>query len=194
MTNISELKNLFYDCEQRINQLKRYQRQLEELDITGFEKEAKEIKKHIKDPNSTDIVNTLLHLLIKKINEKNRVKTEKQSSLDTVNEGINNLLIKNKEINVEDIKTALINDNLAEALDLLKNKQTSYDNFIKLQEESKEVDLKIKKLTKRVADGELDSDAFKQARDDLEIERKEIEEKLWKIRNKLFRETYEKPF
>ena len=53
---------------------------------------------------------------------------------------------------------------------------------------------KTTNLTSRVADGEVDSESYKRALDDLESQKKELEEKIWKIRNELYKDDYEKPF
>jgi hypothetical protein len=193
MTTITELENIVHYYEHRIEQLKEYSKELEVLDSTGFDNETNEIKKHLKDPKSVDLVRKLMYTLKQKISEKIIIK-ENQISQNTIEEGIRNLIIKNKNIYIEDIKLALTNKNFNEALKLLKDRQTSYNNFLKLIEEEKEADLKIKKLTKRVANGDLDSDSFKKARDDIDHEKKDIAEQLWTLRTKLFKEDYEKPF
>jgi hypothetical protein len=54
--------------------------------------------------------------------------------------------------------------------------------------------MKIRQLTDRLADGKIDSEAYKRASNDLEQQKSELEEKIWKLRNDLFKDDYEKPF
>jgi len=97
----------------------------------------------------------------------------------------------------EDIEKLVRNNNmelLDKASELLSEREKQCEKFLRLQRDFEKVNEKIKKLTERFSKGEADSEAFKTARDDLEREKKEIEEQLWKLRSKLFKEDYEKPF
>jgi hypothetical protein len=72
--------------------------------------------------------------------------------------------------------------------------QKPIERFNSLKNELIIVNKKIDSLTDKLTKGEISSDAFTKANDNLERKRKEIEEKLWKLRNMLFKEEYEKPF
>lgn len=76
----------------------------------------------------------------------------------------------------------------------LKNNQTQEEKYNILKENLKTVNNKIKTLTDKLTNGEISSQAFTKANDNLEKDKKEIEEELWKLRNELFKDDYEKPF
>jgi len=77
---------------------------------------------------------------------------------------------------------------------LLHKKEKQYESYTDLQRQLEELKAKITRLTVRVAEGEVDSDSYKRALDDLESQKRTLEEELWKLRNKLFKDEYEKPF
>ena len=77
---------------------------------------------------------------------------------------------------------------------MLKSREDQYQTFMKTQDSLKDINVKIDSLAKRVADGTIQSGAYKKARNNLEREKKDFEEEYWKLRNDLFREEYEKPF
>lgn len=76
---------------------------------------------------------------------------------------------------------------------ILKN-QTSEEKYNSLKEDLKTVNDKIRTLTDRLTKDTISSDAYKTAIDNLEKEKKDIEEELWQLRNELFKDDYEKPF
>jgi len=110
---------------------------------------------------------------------------------------INLLKDKQPSIIASDIRM-MIKDldeiSLNKAEKLLDEREKQYEKFIELQNRTRETEKRIKTLTMQLTDKEITSDAFTKARDDLEREKKEIEEELWKLRSKLFEEEYEKPF
>lgn len=72
--------------------------------------------------------------------------------------------------------------------------QTSEEKYDSLKEKLKIVNDKIRTLTDKLIKDTISGDAYKTAIDNLEKEKKEIEEELWKLRNILFKDDYEKPF
>jgi hypothetical protein len=95
---------------------------------------------------------------------------------------------------LDDIKTLILDEKNEEAYTLICQREDAYEKFLARQKDLKYVEEKIRNLTKRIANGEISSETFNRARDDLEREKKEIEEQLWTLRLKLFKEDYEKPF
>ena len=85
-------------------------------------------------------------------------------------------------------------NNLNEANKLLSERKNDYNKYLELQKNFKNVEEESRMLSKRLAKGELPPDAYERAKDDLDREKHDIEEKLWKIQRKIFREKYEKPF
>jgi len=101
-------------------------------------------------------------------------------------------------IMLDDIEKLIGNNDdmasLKKANKLMNKRKSLLKKFLGLKGGLEKLNEKIEKLTEKFSKGEGDSDAFKIAHDDLEREKKEIEEELWKLRNKLFKEEYEKPF
>lgn len=107
---------------------------------------------------------------------------------------LNALLDKEQDLQVDEIKNLINNNQIENAENKLDKIINKYNNYQKTNDELKNVKEKISSLTNRVADGDLSSEAFSMAHSELERKKKEIEEKLWKLRNKLFKDDYEKPF
>jgi succinate dehydrogenase/fumarate reductase flavoprotein subunit len=100
-------------------------------------------------------------------------------------------------LNVADIENLLEtkdNQSIKKAEVLLSQRKKEYEHYIKTENDLKETNARITNLTRRLADGNIDSEAYKRARDDLEQEKKKLEEGLWKLRSILFKEDYEKPY
>jgi chromosome segregation ATPase len=198
MTTIDELEKLVNDYEQRINELKRLESVFNGLNTKGFEEEALSIKRQLKDPKAVKQVKKELEELRNRIQLDSRktVTSTSPTSAESseVNNRLDSLKLKNKDILVADIEKKLSNGETAEAERLLTKREQKFETFSKLSDELDSVKLKIRKLTDRVADGELDSEAYKRALDDFEAQKKEVEERLWKLRNELFKDDYEKPF
>ena len=104
------------------------------------------------------------------------------------------LLGKESNFFVEDIKDRLSKDDLDGAEKLLEEKKRLYERFLELKKGMGDIDKRTAKLSTKLAEGEVTSDAYERAREDLEREKRDIEEEMWKIQRKIFREKYEKPF
>jgi hypothetical protein len=100
----------------------------------------------------------------------------------------------NSHIFLEDIRNLILDGKSDEAYRLVQEREKAYEKFVTLQKDLKDVESKIKTLAQRFAEGQSTSSAFEKARDDLEREKKGIDEQLWTLRSKLFKEDYEKPF
>jgi len=196
MTTIDELERVVNDYEQRINELKRLESVFNSLDTKGFEEESLSIKRKLKNPKALNQVKKELDDLTKKVQNGHKQTSVKASSreLAGIKERIGSLKSKNNDILLEDIEKKLLTGDVNSAENLLTERERSFNSFLELSNELDVVKLKIRKLTDRLADGELDSESYKRASDDFEKQEKEIEEKLWKLRNKLFKDEYEKPF
>jgi uncharacterized membrane protein len=84
--------------------------------------------------------------------------------------------------------------NRQKAIELLEEIEEKVNEFENIQEDIHSIKIKINKLTERLAEGDIDSDSYTRALNDLESLKKSKEEELWKKRNKLFKDDYEKPF
>lgn len=109
------------------------------------------------------------------------------------------LINKDSSLILDDVEKLLnkgffTKESLKEAENLLNEKEKNYDSYTKLKKEFYNLKNKMILLTDRVAEGEVDSESYKRAADDLDSQMKVLEEKLWKLRNKLFKDDYEKPF
>ena len=119
--------------------------------------------------------------------------TEKKRHQAVVN-AIEELLGKESNFFVEDIKSCLSKNDFEGAEKLLEEKKRLYDRFLELKKGMGDIDKRTAKLSTKLAEGEVTSDAYERAREDLEREKRDIEEEIWKIQRKIFREKYEKPF
>jgi len=104
------------------------------------------------------------------------------------------LLRKEPNFFVEDIRNYVSSGDIKSAEKLLDEKKMVYNRFLELRKAMNDVDNKTTKLSSRLAEGEVTSDAYERAREDLEREKRDIEEEMWKIQRKILREKYEKPF
>lgn len=196
LTTIDELEKLVNDYEERINELKRLEIIFDDLNTKGFEEDALSIKNKLKDPKAVKQVKKELDELKRKIEKGPGIisSDHEYSGTNDFKQRLNSLRSHNKDIDLTNIEKKLSNGELDEAERLLDEKEQHLDKFNTLSKDLTSLKTKIRKLTDRVADGELDSEAYKRALDDLEVQKKEIEEKIWKLRNELFKDDYEKPF
>ena len=114
-----------------------------------------------------------------------------------INQRYESFANKDNSLITEDIKELLSKkdpQSILKAEELLNKREKKYEKFTKMKEELKDINMKIEALAKRLSNGELTNDAFTRARENLEREKKEIEENFWKLRNELFKDEYEKPF
>lgn len=95
---------------------------------------------------------------------------------------------------VDDIKSCLSKNDIIGAEKLLKEKKQLYERFLELRKIMKDVDDKTTKLSSRLAEGELSPDTYELAMDELKRKKHDIDEDMWEIQRKIFREKYEKPF
>lgn len=130
-------------------------------------------------------------------NENKEKKTILKES-DILQERMEKLLQKNENLDFSEV--TLLRDHpdasqRKKASKLLSNIEKELDEFNQIQKDIEDIKTKSKRLTDRLANGELDSESYKRALDDLEKYRKAKEERLWALRAKLFTESdYEKPF
>jgi hypothetical protein len=104
------------------------------------------------------------------------------------------LLSTNPNVFVDDIKKEIEKRQYRNAEKLLTEREQANEEFKHLEKQLKSLNNTKNNLTKRLAEGELSSSAFETARDDLEQEKKKLEEELWKLKSILFKDEYEKPF
>jgi glutamyl-tRNA reductase len=104
------------------------------------------------------------------------------------------LIDEDSKMKIDDIKKLINEKRIDEADSTLNKIEKKYEEFKRNYSKLEDINNMIESLTNRVANGELTSNAFEKARDDLDRKKKEIEEELWKLRNKLFKDDYEKPF
>lgn len=125
---------------------------------------------------------------------------ENQDYIDTdqriknLNRNLNNFIQNKQDIHISDIKKLIKEKRILEAENLLNVRKDTYYNYIKNKKNQQNIQQKIQSLTEKISGGEISSKAFERAREDLDKEMKENEEKIWKLKNKLFKDEYEKPF
>ncbi|MCG2718900.1 MAG: hypothetical protein L6408_08740, partial [Nanoarchaeota archaeon] len=107
---------------------------------------------------------------------------------------VNELVKERADFFVDDIKAQLSKGDFDKAEQTLGERKQDYERYLELQQNLKNIEEQSRMLSKRLAKGELTSDAYERAKDDLDKDKYDIDEKLWKIQRKIFREKYEKPF
>lgn len=107
---------------------------------------------------------------------------------------IQELKEKNSSVDFDEIDLLIKINEFKKAEKSIIKIESDLNDFEINKESLRDAGSKLRQLTDRLANGELDSESYKRAADDLEEQRKDIEEKLWKLRNKLFKDEYEKPF
>ena len=123
--------------------------------------------------------------------------TEVNLSKTVLKQRINELKQINERVFVSDIENILENDSMEskkEADRIITQREKSLNHYQSIFGDIHDIRSKIMKLTDRIAEGELDSETYKRALNDLETQLRESEEALWDLRSELFREEYEKPF
>jgi hypothetical protein len=155
-----------------------------------------DIKPISQQKNKIDLIKYVDHIIPK--NKNNSFNENKEISSEdnytNVTKKIKLLTLVNSQIFLDDIRNLILDGKSDEAYRQILEREKAYEKFVILQKDLKNVESKIKTLAQRFAEGESTSSAFEKARDDLEREKKDIEEQLWALRTKLFKEEYEKPF
>lgn len=125
------------------------------------------------------------------IKKKDKNRRERKKIL---NNKINELLELDLRFQIVNVKKLIDNNQLDEAEKKLEETLIRFENYNKLRDELENINDNIGYLTKRFAENKLDSKSYNRALDELERKKKENEERMWKLRNELFKEDYEKPF
>lgn len=154
------------------------------LDVALDHNQSKNIIDQLKKPARK-------HKTSQRKQESKKVVDKKQSPLQ---KQLLSFSEKHTNIDLSKIKRLIEQNKFSEAKDLFDEMKKQYDQFELYTSDLNEVKEKIKSITAKVANGDLDSEAFNKAHNELSKEQRNIEEKMWKIRNKLFKDEYEKPF
>jgi len=125
---------------------------------------------------------------------KPRKPSKAEEKYDSIMDRVNEFVKERSDLFVDDIKVQLSKGDFDKAEQLLDERKRDYERYLELGRSLKDVGEQTTMLSTRLAKGELTSDAYERARDDLESRKKDIDEELWKIQRKIFREKYEKPF
>jgi hypothetical protein len=120
-----------------------------------------------------------------------------QYTKETLTEGLHKFIEKYPSLKIYDTEQ-MIQENTYYSLQRARSslykmadKLKSYEELLSTYEANRK---QRYHLTERLADVKIDGDTFHLAMSNLETAQKEIEEKLWSLRNELFKEDYEKPF
>ena len=128
--------------------------------------------------------------------EKN-IQNSLKRDIEYVKRELESLKNEYDNLDVTDIEKNIQNgdsQSLETAANLLENIKKQLYEFEKFNNDLKDSKLKLNKLSQRLADSTIDPESYDKAYSDLKTHRKEIEDKLWQLRKKLFKEEYEKPF
>jgi len=123
-----------------------------------------------------------------------KAKEEERKNLAELKEELEELQKNIPNIFLDDIKVQLSKGDFERAEQLLGERKQDYERYLEFGRSLKDVEEQTTMLSTRLAKGELTSDAYERAVDALERKKHDIDEELWKIQRKIFREKYEKPF
>jgi len=133
--------------------------------------------------------------IIASIKKRKAKKTEgKDSKKQIILDKINNLENEEPNLQLDHIKQLLSTHNISVAEEKLNEFLEHYEEFNNLKTDLTDINDKLGSLTNKLADGDINSEAYTKASDTLEQKKKDVEEKMWKLRNTLFKDSYEKPF
>lgn len=107
---------------------------------------------------------------------------------------INNLENEESNLQLDHVKQLISFHKIDEAEEKLNEFMLHYKEFNNLKTDLTNINDKLGSLTNKLADGDINSEAYTKASDTLEQKKKNVEEKMWKLRNTLFKDSYEKPF
>lgn len=175
--------------ENNLNVLRGEIESLEQYRVEDLKKELAGLSEMIRTGNVIDAENALT-LLGERVENR---KTEKQKYGQFMVR-LNELAEKRSDLFVDDIKAEFSKGDFSKSEQLLNDRKKDYERYLELVKSLKGVEEQTTKLSIRLAEGDVTSDAYERASDALESRKKDIDEELWKIQRKIFREKYEKPF
>ena len=111
-----------------------------------------------------------------------------------VKEKITMLKEEEKMIDVRAIESALEDGDFERANELLNELKENYQEYQDILDDLKELDDRMDKLSKRLAEGEIDNDSFKAAKESVDNKKYDLRNKLNKLRKEVIYEDYQKPF
>lgn len=117
--------------------------------------------------------------------------TERKEKLESEME---NLREEEDMIDTREIEKAMENDDLDRAEEELEELKEKYQEYKETIEELENLDDRLSSLSKKLADDEIDSQIYKDAKKGIESEKFELEEKVEELRKDVIHEDYEKPF
>ena len=177
------------ELENRLNVLRGEIRRLIGYHTEDLKEEAEKVSDMIKGGYWVEAGNALISLEGRVVDRK--VEKEKY---DQFMIRVNELVKERADFFVDDIKAQLSKGDFDKAEQLLGERRRDYERYLELGRSLKDVEEQTTRLSVRLANGELTSDAYERASDALERKKKDIDEEMWKIQRKIFREKYEKPF
>lgn len=200
-----KVKNIKLQLAKKYENASRYNAAVKIYKELGMENKVNDLKMSLeskieellkKNPNI--FVEDIKKILSKdKLNKANKLLSEREMDcnkfLELTNK-IKGLQKRNPNIFVEDLKQFISKGKFDKVKRILIEKEKEYNRFLKMTDELKDIDTKLTKLSSKLADGEITSEAYENANDNLVRRKRDVEEGLWKIQNKIFREKYEKPF
>lgn len=158
--------------------------------ISQLKEKISSLQKRSKDINTADIEKAIDE---NNLNQAETLLEERKEEIKIIEE-IDSLEEEEQMIDTRAIESALEDGEVDKAQRLLKELKEDYEEYKETLNELEELDKRMDKLSKRLADGEIDSEAFKSAKESVENKRYDLEEKLNKLREEVIHEDYEKPF
>jgi len=111
-----------------------------------------------------------------------------------VKDEIDRLQNEEELIDTRKIERALQKEDFSEAQNLLKDLKEDYKKYKETIMELEKLDGRIASLSNRFADGEITEESFRDAKNGVENQKYELENKLGRLRKEVIYEDYQKPF
>lgn len=131
---------------------------------------------------------------IEKANNLLEEKKEERTRINGIKNELNSLKDEEEMINTSKIESALECGDIGKAEKSLEELKEKFDEYKETLEELRVLDRDLSNLSKKLARSEIDTETFKDAKEGIEQEKYDLENKLEELRDEVIHEDYEKPF
>jgi len=119
---------------------------------------------------------------------------EKAETMEEIEDEINTIKKEEEMIDIRNIESFLDDGEVEKAERELEELKQSYEEYKETIGGLEKLDNRIASLSNRLADGEIDAEVFRDAKEGIDQQKYELENKLKELRREIIHEDYEKPF
>lgn len=161
--------------------------------IKKFEEEIDELKSEGK-VNVEDLEREVRNGNFERAKELIQEKEGLKQLIPEIKENISELKKQERMIDTKDVEKALEKGYIDRAYNLMQELKRDFEEYQKVIEDLEILDHRKSRLASKLADGEISNTTFTDARQDIENEKYDLEERLERLRRKVIYEDYKKPF